>query len=196
MKRIQETLNKEQKQSDSLFPQGIPAEDETQTNEKERISSKRPLSGIQEKLENHPTTVLIDKALTNENNVNIIENITMVAEQSNFDKPMKDNVVPSSNDIEKSGDSIKIEDMRKKILEQMDEILVKVKIDQDKMTSESFVECGLWDFAGQKDYYATHQTFLNPHAIYLLVTNISEDISATEDDKNFDSIEGKMLITK
>ncbi|XP_052063917.1 probable serine/threonine-protein kinase roco4 [Mytilus californianus] len=71
----------------------------------------------------------------------------------------------------------------------MNAILVEVKKDQDRMTSESLVECGFWDFAGQKDYYATHQTFLNPHAIYLLVTNISEDIAATEDDKNFDSIE-------
>ncbi|CAG2237589.1 unnamed protein product [Mytilus edulis] len=190
--RILDTLHKEQKQSELVSDQVIPSENET--NVKERISSKGPLSEIERKLENQPSTVSIDKSSTNENKVNITETATSVAEKSNIDKPMKDSVILSTNDFQKSADSIKIDDMRKKIFEQMDEILVKVQKDQDKMTSERLVECGIWDFAGQKDYYATHQTFLNPHAIYLLVTNISDDIAATEDNTNFDSIEGKKPI--
>ncbi|XP_076084533.1 uncharacterized protein LOC143055284 [Mytilus galloprovincialis] len=31
--------------------------------------------------------------------------------------------------------------------------------------------CWLWDFAGQKDFYATHQVFLSKHAVFLLVTD-------------------------
>ncbi|XP_063409500.1 uncharacterized protein LOC134692836 isoform X2 [Mytilus trossulus] len=186
--RILETLHKEQKQSAlASFVQESLAENEN--NVKERISSKGPLSEMERKLENHPPTVSIDKSLKNENTINIMETATSIADKSNIDKPLKDSVIPSTTDFQNSKDSIQIDDMREKILEQMDQILDKVQKDQDKMASESLVECGIWDFAGQKDYYATHQTFLNPHAIYLLVTNISDDISATDDDTNFDSIE-------
>ncbi|XP_063410536.1 uncharacterized protein LOC134693628 [Mytilus trossulus] len=34
-------------------------------------------------------------------------------------------------------------------------------------------ECDFWDFAGQKDFYATHQTFLTMNAIYLLTIDLS-----------------------
>ncbi|XP_063448299.1 probable serine/threonine-protein kinase roco6 [Mytilus trossulus] len=39
-----------------------------------------------------------------------------------------------------------------------------------------FAPCGLWDFAGQKEFYATHQAFLTSRAIYLLVAEFTEDI--------------------
>ncbi|XP_052097384.1 uncharacterized protein LOC127732394 isoform X2 [Mytilus californianus] len=185
--RIQEAIYKEPKQSELVSDQVIPYEGEK--NRKEEISSKEPLSKVERKQENYHPTVSMDNSLKHENEINIMDTITPVAEKSSINKLVKDNVVLSTNDIKKSADSIKIDDMRKKIFEQMDEILSEVKKDQDRMTSESLVECGLWDFAGQKDYYATHQTFLNPHAIYILVTNISEDIAATEDETDFDAIE-------
>ncbi|XP_052081793.1 uncharacterized protein LOC127719609 [Mytilus californianus] len=34
-------------------------------------------------------------------------------------------------------------------------------------------ECDFWDFAGQRDFYATHQTFLTMNAIYLLTIDLS-----------------------
>ncbi|CAG2205293.1 unnamed protein product [Mytilus edulis] len=34
--------------------------------------------------------------------------------------------------------------------------------------------CWLWDFAGQKDFYATHQVFMSKCAVYLLVTDSLE----------------------
>ncbi|XP_052083874.1 uncharacterized protein LOC127721233 isoform X2 [Mytilus californianus] len=36
--------------------------------------------------------------------------------------------------------------------------------------------CGLWDFAGQREFYATHQAFLTKNAVYLVVANMEEDI--------------------
>ncbi|CAG2207988.1 unnamed protein product [Mytilus edulis] len=42
--------------------------------------------------------------------------------------------------------------------------------------SERHALCGLWDFAGQKEFYATHQAFLTSTAIYLLVADIADDI--------------------
>ncbi|XP_076085429.1 uncharacterized protein LOC143056232 [Mytilus galloprovincialis] len=37
--------------------------------------------------------------------------------------------------------------------------------------------CELWDFAGQKEFYATHQAFLTSNAVYLVVADMNEDIS-------------------
>ncbi|VDI52486.1 Hypothetical predicted protein, partial [Mytilus galloprovincialis] len=57
---------------------------------------------------------------------------------------------------------------------------------------EEFADCGFWDFAGQKEFYATHQTFLSSNAVYLLVVDISEDFkSKTYEnmiEKEFDTI--------
>ncbi|CAG2251337.1 unnamed protein product [Mytilus edulis] len=72
------------------------------------------------------------------------------------------------------------------IIANMIAILSSAKSEKDQMTSEGLVECGIWDFAGQKDYYATHQTFFTPHAIYLLVADITEDIEDIHQDENAD----------
>lgn len=32
-----------------------------------------------------------------------------------------------------------------------------------------------WDFAGQSTYYSTHQVFLSPSAVYVLVVDLSKD---------------------
>lgn len=79
--------------------------------------------------------------------------------------------------------------------EKMDKILLRVKNKKEKMTLNGLVESGIWDFAGQKDYYATHQTFFTPHAIYLLVADIENEITGNEGDGNvnFDTIGGKNL---
>ncbi|CAC5370507.1 unnamed protein product [Mytilus coruscus] len=45
------------------------------------------------------------------------------------------------------------------------------------ITSNRYALCGLWDFAGQKEFYATHQAFLTNNAIYLVVVDMTEDIS-------------------
>ncbi|XP_071124080.1 uncharacterized protein [Mytilus edulis] len=37
--------------------------------------------------------------------------------------------------------------------------------------------CELWDFAGQKEFYATHQAFLTSSAVYLVVSDMKDDIS-------------------
>ncbi|CAC5381003.1 unnamed protein product [Mytilus coruscus] len=41
--------------------------------------------------------------------------------------------------------------------------------------NDQYADCGFWNFAGQKEFYATHQTFLSRNAIYLLVVDVSED---------------------
>ena len=41
------------------------------------------------------------------------------------------------------------------------------------LTKKTF-HFSIWDFAGQEEYYATHQCFLSKHSLYLLVWNVTE----------------------
>ncbi|XP_063412157.1 uncharacterized protein LOC134694963 [Mytilus trossulus] len=57
------------------------------------------------------------------------------------------------------------------------EAMLQSKIDiNDK---EKYATLLLWDFAGDEEFYHTHQTFLSPDAIYLVVAKLNE-----ADDKN------------
>ncbi|XP_076106260.1 uncharacterized protein LOC143074944 [Mytilus galloprovincialis] len=75
--------------------------------------------------------------------------------------------------------------MTEAIVKNMDAFLSYVKNKKDKMKSDGMVECGIWDYAGQRDYYATHQTFLTSKAIYLLVVDITDGITTFQDDMDF-----------
>ncbi|CAG2248973.1 unnamed protein product [Mytilus edulis] len=88
--RILKTVHKEQKQSEPVSAQVIPSEEET--NEKERISYKEPLSEIERKQENQDTNVLNDVSLT-------MDTVNSDTVKSNIDKPMKGDVVQSTNDV-------------------------------------------------------------------------------------------------
>ena len=58
-------------------------------------------------------------------------------------------------------------------------------------------ECRFWDFAGQKDYYATHQVFLSPHVLYILVSDLSKDIKPVSTGiTSYNTIAGKVLTYK
>lgn len=53
--------------------------------------------------------------------------------------------------------------------------------------------CWLWDFAGQKDFYATHQVFLSKCAVYLLVTDSLEFSTAERSGNDFEDSASKFL---
>ncbi|CAG2198930.1 unnamed protein product [Mytilus edulis] len=54
---------------------------------------------------------------------------------------------------------------------------VFTKTTSSKTTSNLFALSELWDFAGQKEFYATHQAFLTSSAVYLVVADMKDDIS-------------------
>lgn len=54
--------------------------------------------------------------------------------------------------------------------------------------------CALWDFAGQKDFYATHQVFLSKCAVFLLVTDSLESSNAEKLWIDFKETARKFLI--
>lgn len=44
-----------------------------------------------------------------------------------------------------------------------------------KVSGRVLADCIIMDFAGHKEYYSTHQTFLTTNAIYLVVFKFDED---------------------
>ncbi|XP_063448527.1 uncharacterized protein LOC134728058 [Mytilus trossulus] len=61
-----------------------------------------------------------------------------------------------------------------------------------KLSQNEYAECGIWDFAGQKEFYATHQAFITSNSVFLLVADISKDVNIDDDtsmlQRGFDSI--------
>lgn len=45
------------------------------------------------------------------------------------------------------------------------------------ITPNRYANCGLWDFGGRKEYYATHQAFLTSSTIHLVVADVADDIA-------------------
>lgn len=86
------------------------------------------------------------------------------------------------------------DNITEKMVMRMDKILADAKKEKEKKNSDGLVECGIWDFAGQQDYYATHQTFFTPHAIYLLVADIEDAIKpVTHNRDDCDCIAGMII---
>ncbi|KAL3888111.1 hypothetical protein ACJMK2_000491 [Sinanodonta woodiana] len=65
--------------------------------------------------------------------------------------------------------------------------LLKENVNRIEDTSDNAL-LTIWDFAGQYAFYTTHQTFLTRRAIYLLVSDVSEQVTdLVTDDCYFDS---------
>lgn len=55
-----------------------------------------------------------------------------------------------------------------------------------KSGDEREVYLSFWDYAGQTTYYSTHQAFMSPHAVYLIVFDLSKDFDTKlTDNLNF-----------
>ncbi|CAG2189927.1 unnamed protein product [Mytilus edulis] len=54
------------------------------------------------------------------------------------------------------------------------DIETMLKSNVDLHDKEEYATLLLWDFAGDEEFYHTHQTFLSPDAIYIVVTKLNE----------------------
>ncbi|CAG2228691.1 unnamed protein product [Mytilus edulis] len=81
---------------------------------------------------------------------------------------------------ESQGEPPVISQQRHQSLEQTKmDIETMLKSNVDLHDKEEYATLLLWDFAGDEEFYHTHQTFLSSGAIYLVVTKLNE-----ADDKN------------
>ncbi|KAL3888921.1 hypothetical protein ACJMK2_001281, partial [Sinanodonta woodiana] len=71
--------------------------------------------------------------------------------------------------------------------------LVNDKSDKLEKDTEEYAALALWDFAGQYVFYTTHQTFLTRRAIYLLVVDLSQQVTDLVDDECYLDAKGIKL---
>ena len=64
-------------------------------------------------------------------------------------------------------------DFQKNVMQRVVEISEPLKLEDDIKVKEYILN--LWDFAGQHLYYASHDIFMSPRALYILVCNLSKD---------------------
>ena len=62
------------------------------------------------------------------------------------------------------------------VTEKVEQCLQGLELNDDVKAKE--VILSVWDFAGQNLYYASHSVFLSHRAVYVLVHNLSKDLSA------------------
>ncbi|CAG2237647.1 unnamed protein product [Mytilus edulis] len=82
----------------------------------------------------------------------------------------------SENNTDYVGHPVGIENQQSHMmLEQAySDIEAMLQSDIDLHDKEKYATLLLWDFAGDEEFYHTHQTFLSPDAIYLVVTKLNE----------------------
>ncbi|XP_076115884.1 uncharacterized protein LOC143083515 [Mytilus galloprovincialis] len=198
IKRILQAANIKQRGTDpvSELSLPIPADEKQMHSGQEPIQIKEKKIGTKTFNEHDETPNLKDEtqyasntsavSSTNleENKLNMGENV----EKQNNPDQIADSFTFSAQPQHLLSD--KNDHITEAMKEKFNDLILYARAKKEKMTSEGLIECGIWDFAGQKDYYASHQTFFTPHAIYLLVADINEEIKAIKHDEelDFDSV--------
>ena len=88
---------------------------------------------------------------------------------------VQQNDVPADQDIQLIIDTtagLTLDDVTEKV----EQCLQGMELNNDVKAKE--VILSVWDFAGQNLYYASHSVFLSHKAVYVLVHNLSKDLSA------------------
>ena len=63
------------------------------------------------------------------------------------------------------------------VKEEVEQCLQGLELNDDVKAGQEVI-LSVWDFAGQQLYYASHSVFLSPRAVYVLVYNLSKNLSA------------------
>lgn len=155
----------------------MPTVDETKQHISDRVTDEVNINETVEVNDNDPVTISIT-------------NIPGTSNKNSDDNQLReDDTINSHADktTTKINTNYNADHITKAMVDKMDEITLYVKNKKETMIDKGLVECGIWDFAGQKEYYPTHQTFLTPHAIYLLVADITDDIKPIQKDQQLEA---------
>ena len=88
---------------------------------------------------------------------------------------MQQNDVPADQDVQLLIDTTAALTLAD-VAEKVEQCLQGLELNDDVKAKE--VILSVWDFAGQNLYYASHSVFLSHRAVYVLVHNLSKDLSA------------------
>ncbi|CAC5403711.1 unnamed protein product [Mytilus coruscus] len=124
-----------------------------------------------------------EKSVTETTNATVYPANKVQLDNIRFENPntyLIDREIHNSNESEyEHGSEENIEEMTSAIIQPF--LYQKESKIQDMLAS-----CWLWDFAGQKEFYATHQVFLSSVAVFVLVTDSLECTTGETAWKGFD----------
>ncbi|XP_063417029.1 probable serine/threonine-protein kinase roco6 [Mytilus trossulus] len=122
-----------------------------------------------DKIKEENTNNFIDESKENGNTMNDGKERVRTNKFKRFENnPMKSNEVENERDIQSEEN-----------IAQMTNSIMQSCVHRNANDSHDMSAfCALWDFAGQKDFYATHQVFLSKCAVFLLVTDSLESSCA------------------
>lgn len=201
-RRLQQAVNKEQVETEfHNSSTSVEYQLDTETNQNEQISTQSTknvsLSKITRK-EQEPlvsndknigtdTLAVVTKTYIAAPTDNAVEN-----KLRKVDKKEKQTSIGITVSEKVGTRVISADQLTEMIIKQFDGIMSSAMKDKKEKESEDLVECGIWDFAGQEDYYATHQTFFVKDAIYLIVTDV-DDIAKLIKNDDSNRIEGTFI---
>lgn len=189
---VEDTETTQNKQIPIASTKDIFQETENKLTDKEPLLSRQKNKGTETL---HVVPTIYDDTTIAGNTPAVTTNNEDENELSKDDKMMSQTHIDLKNPELTDDHVITADQITDLVIKKMDEIISSSKMDKEKKESGDLVECGIWDFAGQKDYYATHQTFFTPYAIYLLVVDIEDDIKPiTHDEDDCTCIGGKLVV--
>ncbi|KAL3889550.1 hypothetical protein ACJMK2_001888 [Sinanodonta woodiana] len=127
---------------------------------------------------------------------NISHNLSSTAshpKESPSTDVQRNHTIPENNTIpgREPGENIAIESHKRDPLREMLQV-VKENPDKLKQDVRKYARLTILDFAGQYSFYTTHQMFLTRRAIYLMVLNVSEQITDDVEDDCYLDTAGKI----
>ncbi|VDI44808.1 Hypothetical predicted protein, partial [Mytilus galloprovincialis] len=161
----------------------VKAEDETKEDNYEATNQTNQEAAVQDDINSQ-----IDEHSEDQSDVNHTRELQR-KELDNIDKEVNDSISTASNNsfVQNEECVIRVDDglcqtTRNDDLNKMTSDIIDkyVKYPDASQPQEAFASCWLWDFAGQNDFYATHQAFLSSCAVYILVAD-SLEFSAKEE---------------
>ncbi|CAC5355627.1 unnamed protein product [Mytilus coruscus] len=127
----------------------------------------------------HINSIISDNIDNDHDNETVETDLNQIRpEKINFQNEYDDKI--NSNETE--SDQVNDDDIN-----QMTSTIMKTSLQfRERKHNDMMAFCWLWDFAGQKDFYATHQVFLSKCAVYLLVTDSLHFTTAEEQGIDFE----------
>ncbi|XP_071147607.1 uncharacterized protein [Mytilus edulis] len=178
----QEIDDKQERMDRALSPNGKTQMDDIESTKRTKVSTKSTQSEI---------NVLVNKSIDVNNGYpiditadDLAENrddAAMQVDQINYSTINHPDNTASNKTDKKNGMKINMDNNQSSLLVMPVDLMANVFTKSTaKPQRNLYALCELWDFAGQKEFYATHQAFLTSSAVYLVVAEMKDDIFSEE----------------
>lgn len=121
----------------------------------------------------------ISSTISNEEN-NVAEDEKCPVEMDESDYQFSSDVLEPDEQDEKEEDNAIV--YKRQISNEKRQLFLKQVIRHWKAGNQRQMYISFWDYAGQATYYATHQVFLSPNTVYLVLFDLSKDFEEELED--------------